>query len=490
MAKRANTSPWLQIITLGEEQMTVEDALACLMASRTHDADIAEILNKELEQQGFTVSQTAVAVKKSRIKRRLRREALRTSQPTSEPGIPPTGAEGTERTHKSTRLLTPEGVMRELGLNPEEWIVRQFRVNEWAAAASSTKDLESIEGRWSGTVTKPNRNEQYWAYRLTIEPKIVEARVAHIKPIQAAPVEFVARQHTQYQQNTRRTALVWGDPQIGFTGTTPYHDRSALDLIAHLVAAILPHEVICVGDYLDLDCWSDRFAHDPDAVRASQRTLNEGHYWMRRMVDANPQARHIIIEGNHDKRIPNAVQNNLIEAYGLRRVNDKSPFNVMSVPYLMDLESLGIEYQQGYPRNDVWLTDTLRVQHGTAFSSVPGATAAKLLKNATCNVVAGHSHVLETASKTLHTRHSAYPIQAGVVGCTCNIDGTVPGKQPEPQWQQGALLVHYSVDDPALTQFIQIRITNGVAYHNGQTFYADERAVLQEIRTMFPDMTL
>ena len=102
----------------------------------------------------------------------------------------------------------------------------------------------------------------------------------------------------------------------------------------------------------------------------------------------------------------------------------------------------------------------------------------------------GHSHVLEVASKTMHTRHSAYPIHAAVVGCTCNIDGTVPGKQPEPQWQQGALLVHYNTEDPALTQFVPIRITNGVAFHNGQTFYADDAQCVNEIEAMFPGTTL
>jgi len=485
MAKRADTSPWEQTVTLDNETMTAEEALIYMAASGWHDDDIAQTLNTELEPMGYSVTSNSVAIKKSRIKRQRRKEAAQAAQPTAEVEQPATGADGEEREHVSARQLTPEGVMRELGLNPDEWIIRQFRVNEWAAAASSTKDLEAIDGRWSGTVKKPTRNERYWAYRLTIEPKIVEPRVAHVKPIVAAPVEFRTRIREHYFQSGSRTALIWGDPQIGFTGDISYHDRAALDLIVQLIAALQPNENICVGDFLDLDCWSDRFAHDPDAVRATQRTLYEGHYWMRRMREACPDGRHVIIEGNHDQRIPNAVKGHLLESHGLRRVNDKSPFAVMSVPYLMDLESLGVEYLNGYPKNNLWLTDTLRVQHGTASSSAPGQTAAKLLKNATCNVVAGHSHVLESASKTLHTRHTAYPIHAAVVGCTCKIDGTVPGREPEPQWQQGAILVHYNVDDPALTQFTQIRINNGVAYHNGETFYSAESFVDAEIRDMF-----
>jgi len=471
---------WNDRLTIDDDTLTISEWLRLWDSMEWPVSAIAD----KLREKGLTVSDNAVAIKRTRLKQAAH-------EPTT--ADDDTVEDGTVIEHTSPHHLTPEAVIEELGLSLDDWIIVSFRVNEWTSAPNASKNLVAEGGRWAGTVQRKDDDAQHWAYSITVKPKVVVAPDVSFRFIQAQPHESVPA--IPRATGTIRNALIFGDSQIGFTGSKTYHDRAALDVIVQ-IAQNAGHsstggyldEVICVGDYLDLDCWQNRFVHDPDALGATQRTVCEGWYWWWRIAEAVPTARRVLLEGNHDARMGLSVSGHLREACGLRSVRDMASWPVLSIPYLLDLDKLKVEYMRGYPHNVLWLTDWLKVIHGTAFSSAPGQTARKLLQNTDTNTVAGHSHRNERASRTIHTRHGQQEITAVVVGCACKIDGTVPGRSATPQWQQGALWVTYDTEDPSRIEFQEIRIHDGSAMFRGKVYTGRPGVVQHDLCNIFAEV--
>src|SRR6185437_2293513 len=70
------------------------------------------------------------------------------------------------------------------------------------------------------------------------------------------------------------------------------------------------------------------------------------------------------LEGNHEARLSNYIMDNARAAFGLRVGNTPESWPVLSVPNLCRLDEHGVEYVPGYPANETWINDRLRVIHG------------------------------------------------------------------------------------------------------------------------------
>jgi len=376
---------------------------------------------------------------------------------------------------------TPEALMAECGLDPKDWIVIEFSATRYEALNShEVKDLEFNSGKLDGTVSRSLEVVPMWRIKMRLQRKNLVPIAPHVTPVQAGSVrEVPVAEYTEGAQ----TALVLADPHIGFENHIAFHDRRVMDLAVQLARESQPGIIAIIGDLLDATMWTDKFLNSPDCRFTTQKALYEAHFWLARLREVCPGSQIIVLEGNHDKRVPNQVQKHLLEAHGLKAATDTTGWPVMSVPYLLDFRGLGMQYISGYPGAEVWLTDDLRLTHGEYFSSAPGGSARANLKNATTSTIFGHAHRFEMASKTLHERHREREIFAACIGCMCRIDGCVPGKAAYPQWQQGFAVVTYGDQSPP-PAIEMVKVVDGMLFWRGKQYRSSDR--LAELREMFP----
>lgn len=280
-----------------------------------------------------------------------------------------------------------------------------------------------------------------------------------------------------------RTAVVLPDMQIGFwrdpdSGKlVPTHDEAALSVARTLIREAAPDDVIMNGDNLDFPEFG-RYRKTPTFAQTTQAAVNRATLLMGELRTDAPAARIVWLEGNHEVRLPNLLIDNAVAAYGLKRPGDKWP--VMSVPNLCKVDDVGVEYVAGYPANDFWLNDNLRLIHGNHVNS-RGATATRYLEDERVSVLYGHIHRRECVEKTRHTRYGPRTVLAASFGCLCRIDGAVPSTKGgsdlfgrplahAEDWQQGLGIVHYHPDGRFAIE--SVAIWNGWAMHRGQEFVA------------------
>ena len=275
------------------------------------------------------------------------------------------------------------------------------------------------------------------------------------------------------------TAVVGADTQIGFRrledGTLdPFHDDRALALFNQLVEIENPDQVVLAGDIIDLPEQS-RWAQELGFAGTTQKSIDRTYEWL-----ANMRARTYgdihLIEGNHDKRLQNFVETNAISAFGLKRAGWPDEWPVMSIPYLLRLSELEVEYYDAYPNAHVWVNNILRAEHGTKANS-NGSTAQKYLDDTPhISRIIGHSHRQEIVQRTTWDRMGRIMSQVVNPGCLCRVDGAVPGFNSSigargnvalsyEDWQQGAAIIRYN-DDKFFSELIQF--DEGMTVYHGE----------------------
>lgn len=356
-----------------------------------------------------------------------------------------------------------DGFLNELGVDRELW-----KVEKWG---SETKHWE-VGAKVDGQIVKePLMGWRIWANFVRTKPIMVYPTIQ--------PVRIEAQFHKPQPPtgNEILRTLIFSDPQFGFTREvndarlTPFHDRQALDLILQLSLHIKPDRIDILGDYLDFPMWTDKFLRKPKFEYATQPAICEGHWWLRQFREALPEACISVHEGNHDVRMKNATIIHLRAAAGLRRATELDLPPVLTPEYLLALDQLGIHWVSDYPNASVWLGPNLRISHGNITSSIIGGTTKKLLERSDCSRVVGHIHRREVTSRTILSSHGQREITAICPGCTCHIDGRVPGSSQDSNWQQGCLVIDYHPGKDWYT-FTLIPINSPYLVHDKLTFVA------------------
>lgn len=253
--------------------------------------------------------------------------------------------------------------------------------------------------------------------------------------------------------------MCFGDAQIGFWKGEPFHDERAMDLVLQAVAFVRPDNIVLTGDMIDLPSLS-KYTQYAEWQHSTQASIDTYHNFLARLRATAPDAKIVVVHGNHELRMDKHLRYSAAEFFGIRRANADEEFPVLSLQYLVRYEDLGIIGVDGYPNADYWLEDDIRVTHGT-FVKKGGSNAAKYLQE-DYSTIFGHTHRLEVASRTIPTRYGSRTITAGSPGCLAKVDGTVPGfhfstdeksnivKRAE-DWQQGALIVTHNKDQHDIT---------------------------------------
>lgn len=282
-----------------------------------------------------------------------------------------------------------------------------------------------------------------------------------------------------------KTAVIGADTQIGFDmdgegNLTPYHDDAAIDIFQQVVALENPDVTALAGDILDLT-EQGRWAQESRFAHTTQPSLERA-----RLLAAETRARTdgkiIWIEGNHDKRMQSFMEVNAKASMGLKKAGYPDSWPVMSIPSLVGLDEFDTEYIDAYPAGAYWLTNDLRIIHGTKSNS-KGSTAAQYSNEAPhLSTIFGHTHRLEVQSKTIFDRAGKIKTMAINPGCLCRVDGMVPSVHGArhldgskatywENWQQGVAVVRYRDNGEFYVELVQIE--DGIGFHQGQELKAD-----------------
>jgi hypothetical protein len=270
-----------------------------------------------------------------------------------------------------------------------------------------------------------------------------------------------------------KNCLVIPDSQNGFyrkkDGTLdPMHDPRCWDLAHQLNANIQPHTIVLLGDMLDLAEWSDKYTSSPEMTHTTQETIDDLALTLGRLRRDNPCAHIVYIEGNHEKRFQLAFLNHLKAAHGLSKANTVAEHPTFSLPYLLGLKDLGIEWRGDYPDGSFYLNDVLEFGHGTIVRGGGGETAKAVLKDMDHSYCYGHVHRFEQRCHTVHKRDGSQEVRmAFSPGTIARIDGAVPANSKRNDWQQGLAVVSYSQTEFDLEM---MPINEGVMWYRGKRF--------------------
>jgi hypothetical protein len=219
----------------------------------------------------------------------------------------------------------------------------------------------------------------------------------------------------------------------------------------------------------------------PSFQRTTQATIDRLTQLCAELRTAAPNANLEWLAGNHEERLPNYIIDNAKAAFGLKKGNAPKSWPVLSVPHLCRFDEYGVTFHPGYPANEYWINDRLRVVHGTKVNS-RGSTAPRYLDAERVSTLYGHVHRREWAERTRHTRQGPRTVLAASAGCLARIDGAVPSTkggvdlngQPiavTEDWQQGLFIVHYKPGDGAFV-IEPVSIFDGWAMYRGKEFAA------------------
>lgn len=392
----------------------------------------------------------------------------------------PDAAPVAEQNAGESEQHNPDGSASYTRFSAEPWGYEDHR----EFIRSKGQDPDSVTFTWGWT---SNPAGGVWNKLNNVRP--VTAKDAHapawplIHP--AAPVTVTIAHRPVQPARSLKLALKGADTQIGFRrladGTLdPFHDTAAMDVFIQAAVKLQPDKIQILGDFLDLAS-QGRFAQEASFAQTTQEALNAGHRFLASLRAACPDAKIVVIEGNHDKRMQNFIEANAVAAFGLKRADMPDSWPVMSLPYLLRLDELSIEYVDAYPAATDWDNDTTRNIHGTKVNSRGSTTSQYVFELPHLNTWAGHTHRVEvTYRSVIGARGEPVESYSANPGCLCRVDGAVPsvngaiGTDGVParvveNWSQGLGMAYYN--DTESWPFVY-PIRNGRAIIDGHEYTA------------------
>lgn len=312
-------------------------------------------------------------------------------------------------------LNDPETLLRQRGLDPDEWNLDKVSVTEWGPDEQPFHRLRAdLSRKRPSTGLLPARSDGWRP------PK--RARKARTGP---------------------RTVVIVGDQQA------PFHDENLHRLFLEWLRDNQPDEGITLGDTVDFPDIS-RHPFDPDSNATVNECIQSGYDLLRGYVDASPDTQWTKLFGNHDERIRNYALNQARELYGIRRAQlpgEEEERSVLDVDFLLRLDELGIELVDPhgpYDQGQYNLGDKLAVRHGWLVKKRAGETAIASLEHLGYSIIVGHTHRQSLVHKTAHDiNDKPVVLAAAEAGCMCvvqrqEINGRWwPNYAVAQNWQQG-----------------------------------------------------
>ena len=352
---------------------------------------------------------------------------------------------------------TLQTLLEKFNVSEEEWKVTNFKVNQWDVSAK-----EEVDGKivW-------NTHTNYQARASLVRKRPVKCDFPSVQGATVGDVKL----NVKTPKRKLNLDIVLPDAQVGFKRDihsgelTPLHDLKAIAIATEIIKEIKPDRIIMLGDMLDLPDWSTHYIRSPEFYFTTQPSLDWLASWIKEL---RPYCKEMVyIEGNHEKRMIDSIVQNTIQAYGIKPANEPDVPPIVSVPYMLGLHKMGVEYIGNYPHGEFYINDNLVCIHGNKVGPKSGQSVMKMLDSPRISVIQGHVHRLEMGHKTVWSHGQPKIYQAVSLGTLARIDGVVPGGGTRYNWQQGFGIVEYDNDR---FQIDSVGIYDGKAIFKGK-FY-------------------
>ena len=388
-----------------------------------------------------------------------------------------------EVTSTDKRITTVEELLKFCDIDLEEWSLERAVVNKYETPRKDVKkhiiwkDSSIQEGYVEDT------GGMFVQQLIQVKAWLIRRKPLPIYPV-VSPVQTVItkRDRVSKPQRTDRdifTALIVPDTHFGFSKDLydgvlePFHSRNALSIALDIAHVYNLNKIIFLGDTLDLPDWSDKFLRAPEFMHTTQPSIVEAAWWFAQFRAAAPEAEISVLEGNHDIRFRNSIIKHIAAGYGLRPAQEMDLPPSWSIPRLLGLHTMDINWVGDYPNNSVWINETLKAVHGNV-TGQPGQTAHKVIKDSDVSIIFGHIHRAEMSIKTIFGKGGSKNIVGYSPGTACRVDGIVPGVKKDQQWSLGLALVNYNHYESNISH---ISVNEGNAMVNGDWF-TNEHAVM------------
>lgn len=256
-----------------------------------------------------------------------------------------------------------------------------------------------------------------------------------------------------------RTWLCISDPHA------PLTDEGWFASVIALAKEFKPDNILVNGDLLenaDISRWQDR-----DGEPTAKESIDGGYYILLSLRQTCPKARIVLIDGNHDEvRINNYMANNAPKLAGLARAEEETP--VLSLPFLLRLDELGVEYIGDYPLGSLKISEKFIAYHGKIVKKGSGTSALANLEKRGVSTMTAHTHRAAIVYKTVFDIDNKPETHVAVeLGTGSTIKPVAFDEAPD--WQNFAATVTVYDDEcfhvePAI-------------YTNGSMFWRDKRFV-------------
>lgn len=306
-------------------------------------------------------------------------------------------------------ISNPETLLKERGLDPDDWDITHLKVNEW-----------------DGPFGEPCK-------QLTVNVR--RKSISLLPQAAVQPDGWSAPPKKKLPQSDSKLVVFVGDQQA------PHHDLDLHGTFCDWLEKNQPAEGILTGDTVDFPDVS-RHPRNPEWDSTVQEGVNAGYAILRDYVEASPNTRWTKLMGNHDERIRNKLLQQVASLYDLKRaeIQGSDEPSVWCISHLLRLKDLDIDFiapNGGYKHAQANVSKHLAARHGWVAKKGSGASALATLEHLGYSVVVGHTHRQSLIHKTTHDIDGTLQtLAAAETGCMCKIkDGL--GYAVAPDWQNG-----------------------------------------------------
>jgi len=300
-----------------------------------------------------------------------------------------------------------------------------------------------------------------------------------LTPRPAKPVVVKVNTAKPVKRNFK-VSLILPDPQFGYRRIgdklDPFHDEEALKLARLIAEYLRPDETIFLGDVLDFAPYGS-YRKEPGFVETVQPAINRTFEELK-VYDALSK-KVVFIQGNHDIRLRNYINDNASAAASIHAASSGSEPQVrlFSLQNLLRFDEMNIEHIDSYPVGFYWINKNLACMHGNTVKAA-GVTAAHMAQKEVFSTIFGHIHRIETSYHTRHSNNGAIRTMSHSPGCLARVDNAVPGVYSSldslgnpilsaQNWQQGVSVVRSTPDKHFLES---IPFIDGEAICDGKLF--------------------
>ena len=227
----------------------------------------------------------------------------------------------------------------------------------------------------------------------------------------------------------------------------PFLNEDAWQLTLSWVRDVKPTRVYLLGDILDAYSIS-RFDHDPRIMGLA----DELAYTTARLAElraaAGPDAALHLVAGNHEQRMQTFIMRQAPQLLGVK----KNGVNVLTLPYLLSLDELGIEYHGEKPgqMGGDYLNGVVEIIPGPKrlvgthgfYSRKNASSILPLVEAWDCSVIGGHDHKQNVFQVTKGGLLGAPTRVLKAISCGYNSMRDL-GYTPtaSPSWQPGSAVI-------------------------------------------------